>query len=144
MQQGIPVLTQKGQEALRNAPTDLSSACRNVLVQADGKKTVDELQKMFRGLKGLDEAMERLFSGGYLEISQQCIVLVKSLVQQMLGPKDLTLLKKLDEMHTKYGDACWDHMDELDKTARMFYGEVLAKNLKTEISRLVQGSKKPS
>jgi hypothetical protein len=144
MQQGIPVLTKKGQEALRNAPPDLSPACRNVLVQTDGKKTVDDIQKMFRGLKGLDEAMERLFAGGYLEISHQCIDLVKSLVQQMLGPKAPTLLKKLDELHAKYGDGCWDHIDELNKTARMFYGEVLAENLKTEISRLVQGSRKSS
>jgi hypothetical protein len=142
MQQGIPVLTQKGREALRNAPPDLSSACRNVLVQTDGKKTVDDIQKMFRGLKGLDEAMERLFSGGYLEISHQCIDLVKSLVLQMLGPKASTLLKKIDDMHAKYGDACWDHIDELNKTARMFYGEVLADNLRTEISRLVQESRK--
>ena len=142
MQQGIPVLTKKGQEALRNAPPDLSPACRNVLVQTDGKKTVDDIQKMFRGLKGLDEAMERLFAGGYLEISRQCIDLVKALVQQMLGPKAPTLLKKIDEMHAKYGDACWDHIDELNKTARMFYGEVLADNLKTEISRLVQESRK--
>jgi len=142
MQQGIPVLTQKGREALRNAPPDLSTVCRNVLVQTDGKKTVDDIQKMFRGLKGLDEAMERLFAGGYLEISRQCIDLVKALVQQMLGPKAPTLLKKIDEMHAKYGDACWDHIDELNKTARMFYGEVLADNLKTEISRLVQESRK--
>ena len=142
MQQGIPVLTQKGREALRNAPPDLSTVCRNVLVQTDGKKTVDDIQKMFRGLKGLDEAMERLFAGGYLEISRQCVDLVKSLVQQMLGPKAPTLLKKIDEMHAKYGDTCWDHIDELNKTARMFYGEVLADNLRTEISRLVQESRR--
>lgn len=144
MQQGIPVLTKKGREALRNAPPELSSACRNILVQTDGRKTVDDIQKMFRGLKGLDEAMERLFSGGYLELSHQCIDLVKSLVQQMLGPKAPTLLKKIDEIHAKYGDACWDHVEELNKTARMFYGEVLAENLRTEISRLIQGSRKPS
>ena len=144
MQQGIPVLTQKGREALRNAPPDLSPVCRNILVQTDGKKTVEDIQKLFRGLKGLDEGMERLFSGGYLEISLQCTDLVKSLVQQMLGPKAPTLLKKIDEMHAKYGDACWDHIEELNKTARMFYGEVLADNLRTEISRIVQGSRKPS
>jgi len=144
MQQGIPVLTQKGREALKNAPPDLSPVCRNILVQADGKKTVEDIQKMFRGLKGLDDGMERLFSGGYLEISHQCINLVKALVQQMLGPKASTLLKKLDEMHAKYGDVCWDHIDELNKTARMFYGEVLAEKLKTEISRLVQKSRNPS
>ena len=144
MQQGIPVLTQKGREALRNAPPDLSPVCRNILVQTDGKKTVEDIQKLFRGLKGLDEGMERLFSGGYLEISRQCTDLVKSLVQQMLGPKAPTLLKKIDEMHAKYGDACWDHIEELNKTARMFYGEVLADNLRKEISRIVQGSRKPS
>lgn len=144
MQQGIPVLTPKGREALRNPPPHLSPVCRNVLIQTDGNKTVDDIQKMFRGLKGLDDAMERLFSGGYLEISHQCINLVKSLVQQMLGPKAPTLLKKIDEIHAKYGDACWDHVDELNKTARMFYGEVLAENLKTEISRIIQESRKPS
>jgi hypothetical protein len=145
MQQGIPVLTKKGQQALKNAPPDLSPVCRNILVQTDGKKTVEDIQKLFRGLKGLDEGMERLFSGGYLEISHQCIDLVKSLVQQMLGPKAPTLLKKIDEMHAKYGgDACWDHIDELNKTARMFYGEVLAESLRVEISRLVQQSRKQS
>jgi hypothetical protein len=144
MQQGIPVLTQKGREALKNAPPDLSPVCRNVLIQTDGKKSVEEIQKMFRGLKGLDEGLEKLFAGGYLEISHQCIDLVKALVQQMLGAKASTLLKKLDELHAKYGDACWEHIDELNKTARMFYGEVLAENLKTEISRLVQGSRNPS
>jgi len=144
MQQGIPVLTQKGREALKKTSPDLSSACRNILVQTDGKKTVDDIQKMFRGLKGLDEGMERLFSGGYLEISHQCIDLVKALVQQMLGPKAPTLLKKIDELHAAYGDACWDHIDELNKTARLFYGEVLAENLKAEINRLVQGSRQPS
>ncbi len=144
MEQGIPILTHKGREALRNAPPEFTSACRNILVQTDGRKTVDDIQKMFRGLKGLDEAMERLFSGGYLELSHQCVDLVKALVQQMLGPKAPTLLKKIDEIHAKYGDACWDHVEELNKTARMFYGEVLAENLRTEINRLVLGSKKTS
>ena len=144
MQQGIPVLTPKGREALRNAPPDLSPVCRNILVQTDGKKSIDDIQKIFRGLKGLDEGMEKLFAGGYLEISRQCIDLVKALVTQMLGPKAPTLLKKIDELHAKYGDACWDHIEELNKTARMFYGEVVANNLRTEINRLVQESKKLS
>ncbi len=144
MEQGIPVLTRKGREALKNPPPDISPVCRNILVQTDGKKTVGDIQQLFRGLKGLDEGMERLFAGGYLEISHQCIDLVKALTQQMLGPKAPTLLKKIDELHSKFGDACWDHMDELDKTARMFYGEVLAENLKKEINRLIKESRKPS
>ena len=144
MQQGIPVLTKKGREALKHAPPDLSPVCRNILVQADGKKTVEDIQHFFRGLKGLDEGMERLFAGGYLEISRQCIDLIRSLVQQKLGPKALTLLKKLDDLHVRYGDNCWEHLDELNKTARMFYGEVVAEDIKAEISRLVQGSRTPS
>ncbi len=144
MKQGIPVLTQKGREALRNMPRELSPVCRNILVQTDGKKSIEDIQTLFRGLKGLDEGLERLLAGGYLEISHQCIDLVKALARQMLGPKAPTLLKKIDELHAQYGDACWDHIDELNKTARMFYGEVLAEQLKTGISRLVQESKKAS
>jgi len=37
----------------------------------------------------------------------------------------------------KYGDYCWDHLDELYKTARVFFGEVVADNLKSEITKIL-------
>ena len=142
METGIPVLTQKGREALKNAPPDLSPLCRNILVQVDGKKSVEEIKKTLRGLKGLDEAVERLFAGKFIEITRECKDLIKALAEQMLGAKAPTLLKKVDEIHAKYGEHCWQHLDEVEKTARMFYGEVVATNLMTEITKILRETQK--
>ncbi len=143
MESGILILTQKGRDALKNAPPDLSPLCRNILVQIDGKKSVEDVQLMFRGLKGLDESLQRLFSGDFIQVSRECKDLIKSLAEQMLGSKAPTLIKKVDDMHVKYGDACWDHLEELYKTARLFYGEVVADNLKTEITKILRETKRP-
>lgn len=143
MDSGIFVLTQKGSDVLKNMSPELNAACRNILVQVDGKKSTDDILVMFRGLKGLEESIQKLVGGGYIRISRECGDLVKSLALQMLGSKAPTIIKKIDEMHTKYGDACWTHLEELDKTARLFYGEVIANNLKTEIEKIINETKKP-
>jgi hypothetical protein len=142
MESGIPILTEKGKNALKNTPQDLSSLCRNILIQVDGKKTIDDLMKMFRGLKGLEESIEKIIGGNFVEISRQCKDLIKSLVENMLGPKAPTLIKKIDDLHAKYGDQCWEHLDEVDKLARMFYGEVVADNLKVEIAKILRETHK--
>jgi hypothetical protein len=142
MQSGIPVLTQKGREALKNAPPDLSPLCRNILVQVDGKKSLEDIQTMLRGLKGLDEAIQRLLGGNFMRISRECTDLIKALAQQMLGAKAPTLIKKIDDLHAKYGEHCWQHLEEVEKTARLFYGEVIANNLKTEISKILRETQK--
>ncbi len=138
MESGIPVLTTKGRDALKNNPVELTPLCRNILIQMDGKKSLDEIKKMFRGLKGLDEAIERLITGRFIHASRGCFDQISSVANQVLGAKAPTLLKKIDELHAKYGDQCWSHIDEVDKLARMFYGEVVADQLKTEISRILQ------
>jgi hypothetical protein len=97
---------------------------------------------MFRGLKGLEDSLQRLSGGNYVQIARECKDLVKGLAEQMLGAKAPTLIKKIEEIHAKYGDACWDHLDELDKTARLFYGEVVADNLKAEIAKNIRETKK--
>ena len=138
MGSGILILTEKGRDALKNAPPDLSSLCRNILVQVDGKKSLEDIQLMFRGLKNLEESLQRLFAGGFIQISRECKDLIISLARQLLGAKAATLIKKIDEMHAKYGNTCWDHLDELYKTARLFYGEIVADNLKTEITKILR------
>jgi hypothetical protein len=45
-------------------------------------------------------------------------------------------------VHAKYGDACWDHLDELDKTARLFYGQEVANKLRIEIEKIISETKK--
>lgn len=142
MQTGIPHLTKKGQEALKSPPPDLTALCRNILVQIDGKRSVEELCNMFRGLKGLEEAIQRLIAGRYIEIPPECRDLIKMVAQQKLGAKAATLQKKIDDLHAKYGDQCWDHLEEIDKVARLFYGEVVADELKTEIARILRESKR--
>ena len=142
MDTGILVLTQKGRDALKTAPPDMSPLCRNILVQVDGKKSAEDIHTMFRGLKGLDDAIQRLFDGRYVETSRACKDLVTSMAQRMLGPKAPTIVKKIDELHTKYGDSCWTHLDELEKTARLFYGEVVADRLKTEIAKIIRETQK--
>ncbi len=138
---GIPVLTDKGREALKSVPADLTAVCRNVLVQVNGKRSFADIKDLFKGLEKLDESIQRLISGGYIVVSLNCRDIVRSMITQMLGPKAPTLLKKLDEMHAKYGDQCWDHIEELDKTARLFYGEVVAANLKAELVRIIQSTR---
>ena len=142
MESGILVLTQKGKDALKQAPAEMSPLCRNILVQVDGKKSVDDMTTMFRGLKGLEEAIQKLVIGNYVQLSRECKDLVKSLAQQLLGPKAPTILKKIDDMHAKYGDSCWEHLDEIEKTARLFYGEVVADNLKAEIQKILRETQK--
>ena len=142
MRAGIPILTPKGKEALKSTPKELSVFCRNVLVQVDGKRTIDEVHTILKGMERFDEFIQKLVEGGYIDVSQNCMNIVTSLVRQMLGPKAPTLLKKIDDMHAKYGDQCWDHLAELDKTARMFYGEEIAENLRTNISKIVQETRK--
>jgi hypothetical protein len=142
MESGILMLTQKGLAALKTAPAELSPLCRNVLVQVDGKKSVEDINIMFRGLKGLDETIQRLFAGNYIQVSRACKDLVKALAQQMLGATSSALVNKIDDVHNKYGDACWDHLDELDKTARLFYGQVVADKFRTEVEKIISETKK--
>ena len=142
MESGIPVLTQKGRDALRTAPADLSSLCRNILVQIDGNKSAEEILVMFRGLKGLEDALDRLYRGNYIQISRECKDLVKALAHQVLGATASTFIRKIDDIQAKYGDSCWKHVDELDKTARLFYGEVVADKLKTEIAKIINETNK--
>lgn len=142
MEPGILELTQKGRAALITAPADLSLLCRNILVQIDGKKSVDDINTMFKGLKSLEETIQWLLTGHFIQISRACKDLVKTVTQQMLGPKSHALIKKIDDMHTRYGDDCWDHIDELDKTARLFYGDVIADKLKTEFAKIMSETKK--
>jgi len=144
MESGILVLTQKGSDVLKNMSPELNAVCRNILVQVDGKKSADDILVMFRGLKSFDESIQKLLLGGYIKISRECKDLVKSLALQMLGPKAPTIITKIEEMHTKYGDACWTHLDELDRTARLFYGEVIANDLKTGIEKIIRETKKPA
>jgi len=142
MESGIVVLTQKGREALTETQQSLSPLCRNILIQVDGKKSVEDVMRMFRGLKGLEEALQKLFIGNYISTSRECKDLVKAMTQQLLGPKAPTMLKKIDELHAKYGETCWNHLDELEKTARMFYGEVVADDLKREIANILRETQK--
>jgi len=142
MEPGVPALTQKGRDALKTAPAELSTLCRNILVQVDGKKSVEDILVMFRGLKGLEDALQRLYSGNFIHISRECKDLIKALAQLMLGPKAPLFINKIDEIHAKYGDFCWDHLGELDKTARLFYGEVVADKLKTEIAKIISKTNK--
>ena len=142
MESGILVLTRKGQVALKTPPPELSPLCRNILVQVDGKKSVVDITTMFRGLKGLEETIQRLFDGNFIQVSREYRDIVKSLAYQILGPKAPALIKKIDDMHAKYGDVCWDHIDELDRTARLFFGEVIADKLKAEIAKIINETKK--
>ena len=48
---------------LKNTPAGPDALCRNILVQVDGKKSLEDITTMFRGLKGLDEAIQKLFAG---------------------------------------------------------------------------------
>jgi hypothetical protein len=141
MEHGIPVLTQKGRDAIQRMPPDLTARCRNILVQVDGKRSVEKIFSSLQGLEGLAEAFQKLLAGQYVQISLECKSLVTTLLQQMLGPKAPTLIKKIEEMNVKYGEHCWEHMDELDRTARLFYGEVVADKLQTEISKIVRETK---
>ena len=142
MEWGIPKLTQKGRDAIKNMPPELTARCRNILVQVDGRQSLDDIRTILKGLDGVEESVQKLLAGKYVEISRECIDMVKALAEQMLGLKAPTLLKKIDELHARHGDACWEHLDDLDKTARLFYGWVVAKNLKKEISRLIREAKK--
>jgi len=142
MESGILILTQKGQAALKNTPLDLSPVCRNILVQVDGKKSAEDIRLMFRGLKGLEEALQRLLTGNFIQISRECRDLIKPLARQMLGSKALTLINKIDELHARYGDTWRDHIDDVYKTARLFYGEVVADSLRTEISKILRETRK--
>ena len=142
MEWGIPKLTQKGRDAVKDMPPELTARCRNILVQVDGTRSLDDIRTALKGLDGIEEAIEKLAAGTYIEVSRECLDMVKALAEQLLGPKAPTLLKKIDELHAKHGDACWEHLDEVNKTARLFYGEVVAEKLKTEISRLISEAKK--
>ncbi len=143
MSSGIPVLTEKGREAIKNPQSSLTARCRSVLVQIDGKRTLDDIRSMLRGLDGLEEAITKLTTEGYFTSSRSCKDLVKDIALKQLGStKGATIIRKIDELHAKYGDACWDHLDELDKAARLFYGETIARNLRTDIERVVREASK--
>ncbi|MDH4161739.1 MAG: hypothetical protein OEW15_03495 [Nitrospirota bacterium] len=142
MSSGIPVLTQKGKEAVKNLQINLTARCRNILVQVDGKRSLDDIRVLFRGLDGLEDGIQRLVSEGFIDIGKACTDIVKELVNNQLGTKSATLLRKIDEMHGKYGDTCWEHLDELNKAARLFYGEIVAQNLTSEITKILKDAKR--
>lgn len=142
MESGIPILTQKGEQAVKNLASGITARCRNVLVQVDGKRSLDDIRSILRGLEGVEESISRLLNDGYVELSFDCKDIVRGLVSRLLGVKAPTLLKKIDDMHAKYGDGCWERLDELDKTARLLYGEIVAEQLKTEIAKVLQKTRK--
>ena len=142
MTSGIPVITEKGRQALKNPRTSLTARCRSVLLQVDGKRSLNDVRIMLRGLDGLDEAISKLMGDGYLTTTLSRKDLVKDIVLEQLGSvKAATILRKIDELHAKYGDGCWDHLDELDKAARLFYGETVALNLRADIVKVVSEAK---
>lgn len=138
MASGTPILTEKGREALKNPQSSLTTRCRSVLVQIDGKRSLDEVRNSLRGLDGLEDAIKKLTDDGYVNLAQDCRDIIKDAAVRILGAKSPTINRKIDELHTKYGDGCWTHLDELDKAARLFYGSVLADNLKQEFSSILK------
>lgn len=138
----IPILTEKGREAVKTAPSGLTTRGRSILIQVDGKRTLDEIRTILRGLDGLEDAIATLLRDGFVTVERSCRDVVRELVQNQLGAKGATILRKIDEMHAKYGESCWDHLDELDKAARLFYGEVVAGSLKNDIADIIEKHKK--
>jgi len=138
MASGTPILTDKGREAVKNPQTSLTARCRSVLVQIDGRRTIDEVRNSLRGLEGLEEAIKKLTDEGYLNLAQDCRDIIKDAAVRILGAKSPTINRKIDELHAKYGDGCWTHLDELDKAARLFYGADVADNLKQEFVRILK------
>lgn len=138
MTSGTPIITEKGREAVKNPQSSLTARCRSVLVQIDGKRSLDEVRNSLRGLEGLEEAIKKLTDEGYVNLARDCRDVIKDAAVRILGAKSPTINRKIDELHTKYGDGCWTHLDELDKAARLFYGSVLADNLKQEFVRILK------
>ena len=137
MASGTPRLTDKGREAIKNPQSTITARCRVILVQIDGMRTLDDIRNKFRGLDGLEDAIKKLSGEGYMTLSQDCRDIIKDAAIRILGAKSPTINRKIDELHTKYGNACWSHLDELDKAARLFYGSALADNLKQEFSKIL-------
>jgi hypothetical protein len=137
MTSGTPILTEKGREAIKNPQASLTARCRSVLVQIDGRRSLDEVRNSLRGLDGLEDAIRKLTDEGYVSVAQDCRDIIKDAAVRILGVKSPTINRKIDELHAKYGDACWTHLDELDKAARLFYGADVAENLKKEFVRIL-------
>jgi hypothetical protein len=142
MATGTPILTDKGRDAAKNPQATVTARCRSVLVQIDGTKSLDAIRNNLRGLEGLEEAIKKLTDEGFLKLAQDCRDIIKDAAVRILGAKSPTINRKIDELHTKYGDSCWNHLDELDKAARLFYGSVLADELKKEFSKIIQTNRK--
>ena len=139
---GIPALTSKGRDAIAGKTACSTARCRSILVQIDGKRSLDDIRTLLRGLGGLDESINTLLKDGFISMDRECKDLVKDIAQKVLGAKSPTITRKIDEMYQKYGESCWDHLDELDKAARLFYGEVLASNLRSEIEKTLAEHRK--
>jgi len=139
---GVPVLTNKGRDALKTMPLDLSARHRSILVLVDGKRSLDDISTALRKLEGLEEGIARLISDGYVQVEQSCKDVIKQIAERSLGVKSPAITRKLDELHAKYGDACWQHLDELDKAARLFLGADLADKLKADIQKVLNEVKK--
>lgn len=92
------------------------------------------------GLDGIEEAIEKLVGHNNIRVTTSCRDAIKSIAEQMLGAKAPTIVKKIDELYYKHGENCWQHVDETDKTARLFYGKVPADRLKDEIDRILKES----
>jgi len=138
MASGTPILTEKGREAVQHPLPGLMARCRSVLIQIDGKRSIDDIRNNLRGLDGLEDALKKLTDEGYINLAQDCRDLIKDAAVRMLGAKSPTINRKIDELYTKFGDECWTHMDELDKAARLFYGSVLADKLKQELNSILK------
>jgi len=123
---------------MRNAPIEMTTRCRSVLVQIDGVKKLDEIRANLRGLEGLEESITKLVNEGYVKLSQDCRDIIKDTAVTILGAKSPTINRKIDELHAKYGDGCWTHLGELDKAARLFYGADLADRLMNEFARILK------
>lgn len=142
MASDIPVMTAKGRDALKNLPVDLTARCRSILVLIDGKRSLDDIRTSLKGLDQLEESISRLVTKGYVQVDRSCKAQIKEIAERILGAKSPSITRKLDEMQAKYGDACWQHLDELDKTARLFLGADLADKLKAEIQVVLSEQKK--
>jgi hypothetical protein len=142
MAAGIPVLSDKGRDALKNMSVNITARCRSVLVQVDGKRSLDDIRSQLKGLEGLEEAITKLVTEKYIDLERDCKSTVKEIAEKILGTKSPSIIRKIDEMHAKYGEACWDHLEDLEKAARLFYGEGLATKLRSEIEKILDDVRK--
>ena len=134
---GTPLLTKRGEEAVKDNNASMPVFHRSILSRVDGQTSLFELHKKFYWSLEFDEGLQFLVKSGYIEISKTVNDLLKEMFIDHLGKAEAQIMiTKLDGLCIKNGPNNVGNVRQLELTAELFFGKEKASELSAEIKKI--------